>query len=348
MKNYSFNAGRGSYKYAEDTFNMIKETRKKIANLLNADADDVVFTSSATESLNMIISGLNLTETDNVYISPFEHNSVIRTLKLKKSNIFIIPFDKEWKLNEGKFNDMLVLNRPKAIIISHISNVTGYQLPYEKIFEIGKKFDSINILDSAQGFGIYLINEKNVDMVVFAGHKSLYAMFGIAGFVNMGKIKLSVYKAGGTGSDTLNPNMPDIGYQRYEAGSLNSVAIYSINRSIDYLRKSNFKEIKYSLSKYFITKAKEFNFIKVYLPENYISNGIISFNIEGFKSDEIGLILGEEYNICVRTGYHCAPLIHDFIDSKKYSGTVRISFSGFNTFDEIDCLFNALERIAGE
>ena len=344
MKNYSFNSGRGIYKYATKTFKMINQTREKIADFVNTKGDRVVFTSSATESLNNIIYGLQIQEGDTVLISPFEHNAIVRTLYAIKSNIELIPFDKNtWKLNENKLRDILVLKKPKAIIISHISNVTGFMLPYTKIFEFGKKFGTINVLDSAQGFGIYKVNTEFIDFVVFAGHKSLYAMFGIAGFVNISNYNLKKIKVGGTGSDSLNLEMPETMPEKYEAGSLNSVGIYCLNKSIDFLKTLDFEKKEKDLTIYALEKLRKLEKITIYCPEEIIPNGIISFNVDGYTSDEVGIILSEDYDICVRTGYHCAPFVHDFIDSKKYSGTIRISIGIFNTIEEIDSLINALE-----
>lgn len=346
MKKYSFNAGRGSYKVANDTFKMIDDTRIKIGELVGCEKNKVIFTSSATESLNNIIYGLDISEGDNVYVSPFEHNAIIRTLAICKANIIIIPFDKNtWEIDSKKLNDMMILKKPKATIISHISNVTGFMLPYQKIFDISKKYNSINVLDSAQGFGVYSIDKGHVDFIVFAGHKSLYAMFGIAGYINVNSIFLRCYKVGGTGSDSLNVNMPDVFPSRYEAGSMNSVGIYSIYSSIDFLKKAKFDIIKEELSEYFIQKASKLQNIKIFLPKNIVSHGIVSFAVEGYSSDDVGTILAEDYDICVRTGYHCAPYVHDFIESKKYNGTVRVSFSGFNTKDEIDILVDSIQEL---
>lgn len=347
MKNYAFNAGRGGYNEASETFKMIENTRQKLADVIGGYKEQVIFTSSATESLNNILYGVDLKEGDNVYISPFEHNAVVRPLHSLKVNILFIPFDKKtWKLDINKLNDMFLLKKPKAIVISHISNVTGYELPYNEIFSCGKNYNSINILDSAQGFGIYTIDKTNCDYIVFAGHKSLYAMLGIAGYLKLTSVQQKNVKIGGTGSDSLNLNMPEDLPYRYEAGSLNSVGIYSINSALDFLKKSNFSAIKHELTEYCINKLNELDNVKVYLPYGYISNGIISFNVTGYTSDEVGTILAEEFNICVRTGYHCAPYIHDFIDSKKFSGTVRVSFSGFNTKEEIDELISVLKELS--
>lgn len=345
-RKYMFNAGRGSYSTAKETFKMIDATREKVASIISTNKENVVFTSSATESLDNIIYGLQLKEGDNVYVSPFEHNAVIRPLKSLNVNLIIIPFDKEtWKLKTEKLNDTMLLKKPKCVIISHISNTTGFELPYEEIFKTSKKYGSINILDSAQGFGIYPIDKKNIDYLVFAGHKSLYGSFGVAGFIKLGNDELKPYKIGGTGSDSLNFNMPDELPYRYEAGSMNSLAIYSIFSSIDFLKKSNFAEIKHGLSEYFIKSLRKIGNIIVYCPDNYVTRGIVSFNVKGYTADEVGTILGEDYDICVRTGYHCCPFIHEFIDSLKYSGTVRVSFSGFNTKDEIDELISAIKDL---
>jgi len=346
MKHFSFNSGRGSYSASEETFKMINKTREKLAKIVNANANSVIFTSSATESINDIIFGLNLTSEDTVFVSPFEHNAIVRTIYGCGAKIEIIPFNKKtWELEEKKYNDLLVLKQPKAIIISQISNVTGFELPYSKIFEMSKRFNSINVLDSAQGFGLYQIIPDNIDFIVFAGHKSLYAMFGIAGYININNYNLNLFRYGGTGSDSLNLNMPIESPSRYEAGSLNSVGIFSIYTSLDFLLTSNVGKKEQKNMDYLLKRLSSLSKIKIYIPNGYIPRGIVSFNVDGYKADEIGDILSNEYDICVRTGYHCSPFVHDFIDSKKYGGTVRVSLGFFNSNEEIDCLINALKEI---
>lgn len=343
MKNFSFNAGRGSYSVATNTFNMITSTREKIANIIKANPCQVVFTSSATESLNMIINGLDLKKGDSVYISPFEHNSIVRTLHRCGADIKLIPFNKkDWNVDYAKFNDELAINKPKAVIISHISNVTGYELPYNEIFKCSKKYGAITVLDSAQGFGTYSVDSNSVDFVVFAGHKSLYSVFGIAGFINVSETFLNTYKTGGTGSDSLNLEMPKDFPSRMEAGSLNSVAIYALNKSVDFIVNSDFAIKKHELTSYLISKLRELDNVIIYCPKNVETKGIVALNVEGYTSDEVGKILSSQYDICVRTGYHCAPYVHDFIGDKKYSGCVRVSLSGFNKTEEIDSLIEAL------
>lgn len=349
MQNYAFNAGRGSYKVAKETYAMIQNTREKLGSVIGVRGEKVIFTGSATESLNNIIYGLNLSKDDIVFVSPFEHNAVVRTLYNVGVKIEIIPFDKKtWKLKEKEFKDFILLKKPKAVIISHISNVTGYELPYKEIFEISKLVKAVTVLDCAQSYAIYPIEKINIDFVVFAGHKSLYAMFGIAGYINISNINLKKYKVGGTGSDSLNLNMPEELPFSSEAGSLNSIGIYSINCALDFLKKQNFALVKMNLVTYFLQEIRKIDGITIYLPENYISRGIVSFNINGYSSDEVAMIFAEDYNICVRAGYHCSPYIHDFIEAKKFNGTVRISFSGYNSTEEIEELLHAIKDIIRE
>lgn len=347
----SFNAGRGTYKEAKRCSEIIMETRKSVGSLINCDWRAVTFFSSATEALNIIINGLDINDGDNIYVSPFEHNAIIRPLytlqKRVSFNIITIPFDREtWELNVNKFKNQLVLKKPKAVFVSHVSNVTGYILPYEQIFALTKAYNSINVLDSAQAFGILNPSKENVDFIVFAGHKSLYATFGIAGFINLNNTKLLITKSGGNGSDSLNHDMPENYYERYESGSPNMIAIYSLLKSIEWIKQNNLKEHQEKLTKYLIEKLQENQSIKIYIPSD-ISKifGIVSINVDGYNPDDVAYILNEEFNICVRSGFHCSPFVHEFIDSIDKSGTVRISIGAFNFTDEIDKLIDALNTL---
>ena len=216
-------------------------------------------------------------------------------------------------------------------------------IPYETIFEKASEWDSINVLDCSQSFGV--INPtvlSNTNYIIFAGHKSLYASFGIAGFLKLKDDKLEIKKAGGTGSDSLNPEMPlEIPY-RYEAGSPNIVAIAGLNASIEWLKRTNVKEKEEELMEYLLSKLSELENIIIYKNKTNPST-VLSINVEGYSSEEAASILNEEYGICVRAGYHCAPLVHDFINSKAYNGTIRISFNYFNNVEDVDELINSLK-----
>ncbi len=347
-RNLAFNAGRGSYPSARSVTELIQETRQLLGDLLKVPGNTVSFESSATEALNIIINGIPFQSGDTVYISPFEHNAVVRPLyNLKEKigiNIELLPFDKKtWKFDEERAADLFALKKPKAVFISHISNVTGYILPFGTIFASAKRYNSITVLDCSQSLGVLNPSVENTDFVVFAGHKSLYASFGIAGFYNLAEIKLNVTKSGGTGSDSLNHNMPEDGPGRYESGSLNSVAVAGLNASLKWLKQQDVFEHEKQLTNRLIDGLKKIPKIHIFLPDEVSQiNGIVSIAVEGYNSSDVGSILSDEFNISVRTGYHCSPFIHDFIHSHEFAGTVRISVGAMTSTGDIDCLVEAL------
>ena len=348
----AFNAGRGSYKTAREASLLKEEVRKKILSIGNLQNGKVIFTSSATNALNDIIFGSSIDEESYIYVSPFEHNSIIRPLeelkRRKKIHIEVLPFDNiTWEPIYSKINDMFALHKPKAVFISQVSNVTGYIIPADKIFELSSKYNSINVLDASQGYGIVPINNYiNTNYIVFAGHKSLYASFGIAGYIKLKNDKLKSNIYGGTGTDTMNPNMPEEYPEGYEAGSPNIVSISGLNASIDWIKSIDIYSDEKKLTNYLINQLKKIKKVHLFIPNNLANIfGIVSIAIDGYSSDDVGKILDDEYDICVRTGYHCAPLIHDFIDSLQYNGTVRISLNYFNTTKDIDVLIGALKTL---
>lgn len=348
----AFNTGRGGYNVARKSTLLIDDVRKKLLSLNDIKEGNVILLPSSTISLNTIIFGLDLKKNDNVYVSPFEHNAIMRALhELKKRigiNIEIIPFEKDtWILDEKKISNMFALKKPSAIMISHISNVTGYILPYKEIFSLSQKYNSINVLDASQSYGVKKIDDlSNINFIVFAGHKSLYASFGIAGYINLKSTSLKPLLYGGTGSDSLNLDMPIDGPARYESGSSNIVAISGLNASIDWISSQDIYAEEKELTDYMIEELKKIRKVRLFLPENYQQIfGVVSFAVKDYSSDEVGKILNDEYDICVRTGYHCAPLVHDFIGSKEYNGTARASLSYFSTREEVDALIDAIKSL---
>lgn len=350
-RNCAFNSGRGLYNESANAAKTIASVRKEIASFVNKDEESVIFASSATEALNQIIYGLPLKKGDCVMVSPFEHNAVIRPLHLicekKGVQMIVIPFVKEtWELDEVKLQNILAINKPKAVFVSQISNVTGYEIPYERIFEASSKIGAICVLDASQGFGIVKITDtKNIDYIVFAGHKSLYASFGVGGFVICHSDCLDVVKAGGTGSDSLNMSMGDSGWDKFEAGSANIVAIEGLHSAIKWIRSNNIYQREKELTEYLIEKLSTLEKVHVFVPLTSSIFGIVSFVVDGYSPKDVGTILYDEFGIAVRTGYHCAPLVHDFLGTRDCLGTVRVSLGAFNSRKDIDLLVNALETL---
>ncbi|HEY5588158.1 MAG TPA: aminotransferase class V-fold PLP-dependent enzyme [Candidatus Paceibacterota bacterium] len=356
-RNFGVNAGRSSYKLARVASNLIKETREKLAAMINYDCTEkVVFAPSATIALNQIIGGLNWRETSTVYVSPFEHNAIMRPLNHIKEkfniNIEIIPFDPiTFTLDIAALNLKFSRSFPDVIFMSHVSNATGFILPVEEIIQASRIYNSVIVLDCSQSVGLLPIDVKKIkaDYFVFAGHKTLYGPFGIGGFIDNSKVKLKEVIMGGTGSDSLNLKMPDVYPSRYEASSPNILAIAGLHSALDWIIDigiNNIREKESFLTNYLIEKLKYIDGIKIYLPENLNNHvGIVSFNLDNYNPNELGQIFDRDFNIAVRTGYHCAPLIHDFINTENKGGTVRISLGYFNTKNDIDYFIDKLKEL---
>ena len=358
----SVNAGRGSYELARKATDVINGTRAKLADFFGAeDVNDVVFASSATEAANRVLLGYDFKENMTVYVSPYEHNAVMRTLEAvrKKTGIQIklLATDNKGYLDIEEIEYQFMCDEPDFVCINMASNVTGYILPFDKIAHMAKEYEAVVFVDAAQAAGNIKINlkETDIDILIFAGHKSLYGLFGVGGFVTNSRIferdkKLNPVIFGGNGENSLNLGLPETGISKYEVGSLNVPAIGALKCGIDSI-KSDFNEIRQhedKMFRYLLEEIEKMDGIIIFQKpeteeefENHIA--VISTAFEKYASDDAGTILVGEYNIAVRTGYHCAPLVHDVIGSKKYGGTIRISIGRYTTKEDIDRLVSAFE-----
>ncbi|MDE5757202.1 MAG: aminotransferase class V-fold PLP-dependent enzyme, partial [Allobaculum sp.] len=328
----------------------ILESRQAIAQIAATSPENVVFSSTSTDALNTIIFGLSIQKGDTVYVSPFEHNSIIRPLKSGLNlSLQTIPFDpKTWELDVDKLKEMFELHPPKAVFISEVSNVTGFELPWTKIFALSKPYKAINILDASQSFAPdRYYAQKNISLLVFNGHKSLYGPIGVGGFIFLEPVALEPSRLGGTGSDSLSFQMPSYSPDRYEAGTHNVAAIATLKDSIGWLRKQD-SSYKSLLGDTLLQQLRTIPGIHVYAPDNISTNGIVSFNLESYTASELAEILDQDFGLALRGGYHCSPLVHHFIQSEPFYGTVRASFSYFNTLQEVEKLVSALQALSEE
>lgn len=353
-RNLSVNAGRGGYRAAKQASKIISDTKQEIAKLLNCDGvADVVFTASITQAMNQIINGLKLDNTSIVYISPYEHNAVARTIEAVRERtgckIQLLPLDeKTLEVDLKKTNFMFHENRPNVVISTVISNVTGYRLPVEKIFTMAKEYGSITIADAAQAAGLIEIDYRafGADIIAFAGHKTLCGPFGIGGFVIEKSIRLDHVLTGGTGSDSLNLKMPEESPNRYEASSENIVAVAGLNAALKWLKNNPHETKIIELTEYLINRLSKNEKVTVLgFFGNTKLHGIVSFVVDGYDSNDVGAILDEEFDVAVRTGYHCAPYIHDYLHDKDYAGTVRVGIGPFNTKQDIDDLVSGIDTL---
>ena len=345
------NSGRGQNNSASK---LTQDTRNLMLELFHCPSKKVVFTPSATEAINIILQGLSVTDNYNIYVSPFEHNAVTRVLNhlqgLYKLNIITLSVnEKELTYDLEKIKYQFAENRPNIVIMSHASNVCGVVAPINEICTISRQHGSINVIDMCQTAGLIDtdLSSNIYDFVVFAGHKTLYATFGIAGFICNGSIKPNPLIFGGAGIDSANSEVPETIPERYEVGSQNIMAIAGLHAALTWIKKTDIEYIhlkeKENLNK-LLNILSSYENIKIITPASSVDRvGIVSCAFDGYSSDNIGQILSE-HGVEVRTGLHCAPFAHKFLGTFP-AGTVRFSVGFFTTEDDFTMLRQALDYI---
>lgn len=347
------NAGRGHYSIAQSAGELILDTRKRLQELLHCPAKQVVFTPTATIALNIIIQGIIASGVKNVYISPFEHNAVTRTLhhyeQIERISVTQLSVTKDLKYDLEKIRYQFDAIKPDLVIVSHASNTIGLVAPIEDIFSLAKKYDAYTLVDMAQSAGLIDCNIglNCIDFAVFAGHKTLYGPTGISGFVMEPSIKLPAVLFGGTGYESANQDMPESMPEKYEMGTLNVVGIAGLNASLKWIQEKTIETLalkeKENRGK-LLEILSNYDFIRIV--GNYESNayvGIVSCLIEGISSDSAGNIFDRQ-GISVRTGLHCAPLAHRFMGTYP-AGTIRFSVNYFTSEEDFEQLIEALDFI---
>jgi cysteine desulfurase family protein len=348
------NVGRGQHKLAAKALALVAETRQLILELNHCINKRVVFTHTATEALNIILRGIELHNGSNVYVSPFEHNAVMRVLHYisssRRLNIFTLAINKKnFSYDIDGIKRQFINNRPNLVVINHASNVCGVMAPIAEICAFSKKFGAVNVIDMCQTMGLIDTNlsSSDIDYAVFAGHKTLYAPFGIAGFICADAIELQPLIYGGTGVDSANRNLPETVPERYEAGSPNILAIAGLNAALKWLNSVGLKHVLETEKHnhiHLLQLLNSFDNIKIVAPVDVDKSvGIVSCLFEGYSSDSIGQVLSEK-DIAVRTGLHCAPDAHRFLSTFP-GGTVRFSVSIFNNERDFSRLHDALKYI---
>ena len=349
---FNGNPSRSSYKKNISLDRKILEVREKLAKFFNiSNPLQIAFTKNSTESLNFAIKGLGF-ENCHIITSVLEHNSVLRPLNYLKDNkeveiSYITPSkdDKEVIKNITS----LIREDTRAIVINHISNVTGYIFNIEEIGKIAREHNLIFIVDASQSAGFYPIDvtQDNIDILCFTGHKSLMGIQGIGGIYIREGLSISPIIEGGTGSFSKLPRQPLKMPEMLEAGTSNTPGILSLGAGIDYINSiglENIKNHKTNLVNYFIKSLSNIPEIIIYDNFNIERGPVVALNIKGIPSSELSDILSEEFNICTRGGFHCAPLAHKYLGTYE-DGAVRFSFGYTNTIEEIDYCISALKEI---
>lgn len=347
------NAGRGAHAPTLNASRLIYDTREKLAALFGTpDPSRIAFTCNATEALNIAIHGA-IHPGEHVITTACEHNSVLRPLYLKEkegTELTIIPADKKGRIRYDLLESSVKSNT-SAIVLTHASNLSGNVTDLAFVSNFAKKHGLLLIVDASQTAGSLPINvvKMGIDILCFTGHKGLFGPQGTGGLYVREGLTLSPLKSGGSGIHSFDRQHPTDMPIALEAGTLNGHGIAGLNAGLDYILSTGVKNIhakEISLSRRFVNGISDISDLKLYGDiDAPLRTPIISLNIGNMSSASVSDILWEDYEICVRAGAHCAPLMHKTFGTEK-QGAVRFSFSCFNTEAEIDTAIQAMHEIA--
>ncbi len=328
--------------------------RKTAASFFNLkDSRQIIFTSGATESLNTLIFGM--TEPGcRVVTTVTEHNSVLRPLFQLEDrgdiDLCLVGCDRQGYIDlDSLANELKIAT--DLVVINHASNVTGAIQDIEKIIDICNRSKTPIILDASQSAGHIPVSDfgYNKIAVAFTGHKGLFGIQGSGGFYISPGIKCRPFKLGGTGSRSESRQQPSEFPVYFEAGTRGLPGICSMDAGMKWITDQNLSKIESSearLRNLLIDGISGHKKVKLFAADRMSkSTGLLSFAIDGFSPDDISYVLERSFGIITRPGLHCAPLMHKAIGTYP-EGTVRISFSVFNSKDEVLQLINAVESIA--
>ena len=347
------NAGRGAHAPTLNASRLIYDTREKLAALFcTPDPSRIAFTCNATEALNIAIHGA-IHPGEHVITTACEHNSVLRPLYLKEkegTELTIIPADKKGRIRYDLLESSVKSNT-SAIVLTHASNLSGNVTDLAFVSNFAKKHGLLLIVDASQTAGNLPINvvKMGIDILCFTGHKWLFGPQGTGGLYVREGLTLSPLKSGGSGIHSFDRQHPTDMPTALEAGTLNGHGIAGLNAGLDYILSTGVKNIhakEISLARRFVNGISDISDLKLYGDiDAPLRTPIISLNIGNMSSASVSDILWEDYEICVRAGAHCAPLMHKTFGTEK-QGAVRFSFSCFNTEAEIDTAIQAMHEIA--
>ena len=353
-KNYNSNIHRGVHTVSQEATDAYENARIKIQKHFNVkNSYEVILTSGTTHSINLVANGFLeiLNENDEIIISGLEHHSNIVPWQMMAekngAKIKIIPINENGEL-DMKVYDSILSNKTKLVFVNHVSNALGTVNPIKKIIDKAHKLGAAVLVDGAQASAHFKtdLQKLNVDFYTTSAHKlcgptGIGMLFGKEKWLK----KMPPYQGGGemisdvTFEKTTYADLP----HKFEAGTPNVCGAIAFGVALDYLNDIGFEEIENyenSLLKYATEKLKSISKLKIY-GESQDKTSVISFNVKGIHAYDIGTLL-DKFGIAVRTGQHCAQPVMDHFG---ISGTVRISFSFYNTKEEIDKLYDSLNRV---
>ena len=349
------NPGRGVHEPAMAASRAVYEARCALAQLFHAENPArIAFTANATQALNIAIKGI-LNPGDHVITTAMEHNSVLRPLyelEGQGAALTILPADRQGRIDYGGF-EAAIRDNTRAIVCTHGSNLTGNLLDIGRIGAIAKRYGLLFVVDASQTAGVFPIDvqDMNIDILCFTGHKGLLGPQGTAGLYVREGVTVRPLLTGGSGVQSHSKTHPSQMPTALEAGTLNAHGLAGLNAGVRYLLERGIgtlrqKELDFTWA--FYEGVKKIPGITVYGDFSARERcPIVSLNVRDYDSAQVSDALFSTFGIATRPGAHCAPLLHDALGTGQ-RGAVRFSFSHYNTMEQINTAIAALREIAQE
>ena len=373
FRSHGVNPGRSGYQLAVEAEQMIGETRRLLAAFFGfgGDANRVVFTQNATDSLNIALFGL-LRPGDHVVSTRLEHNSVLRPLnhlqRERDVEVTLVPRDAQGYVDPEDIRRALRA-RTRVVVVNHASNVLGSLQDLDAISGVLADRDALLMVDTCQSAGVVPIDmdASGVDILAFTGHKGLFGPTGIGGLIVREGIDIRPLRVGGTGVDSLHPYHPDEYPHHLEAGTVSVPGVAGLNAAqkwfADLGREKGGESLSHdsacrvalraidAVAGAHITRLdaalRSIDGVAVHGPVgNRPRVAVLSMSIAGLPAEQAGAMLDADYHLCVRAGLHCAPLVHEDQSTVGQLGTVRFSPGYFTGDEDIEAAISAVHDLA--
>lgn len=355
MREVGVAPGRGGYQQGLAAARIVFSARSALAEFFGVtDSSRLIFTHSATESLNIAVNGL-LKPGDHVVSSTMEHNALVRPLHLMRGRGVEVTFVQGEPDGSVRVEDVAAALRPntRLVALAHCSNVTGNLQPIAEIGRLTRRCGARFLVDAAQSAGYFPIDvgELGIDLLAAPGHKGLFGPPG-TGILALGpEVELDPLLVGGTGSKASSPEQPEELPDRFESGTLNTPGIAGLLAGLEFVKEVGLRQIaekEHQLVEQVLEGLRALPGTVVYGPAPGTPRGnAISFNLAGQDPATVGFLLDRNYEISVRVGLHCAPDVHRTIGSYP-AGTVRVSPGYFTSAQDIEYFLRALKEIDGK
>lgn len=373
FRSHGVNPGRSGHTLAIEAEQMIISTRKMLAQFFgfSGDANRVIFTQNATDSLNMALNGL-LSRGDHVIVSQLDHNAVLRPVNHMQRDlgveVSVLNAD-EFGLISTDAVAAAIKSTTKAIVINHASNVIGVVQDLAALVAVAHQHNVLVVVDAAQTAGVLDIDmSAGIDVLTFPGHKGLFGPMGIGGMIIAEHVELKASRFGGTGVDSISAFQPDVYPHRLEAGTISIPGVAGLHaaqkwfaelgrslhedKNTDHadscrVARRHIHKTETAHTAKICDHLSSLKRVKLLGPRSdhlrYVAT--LSFMVDGLAAQQMADMLDADYHICVRAGLHCAPAVHRAFDTTDAGGAIRISSGYFTEDADVDHLLDSITQL---